>query len=149
MKKLSLIIALFLSVGIYAQYVDLGLPSGNLWKTVNEDGYYDFPTANATFQDALPCYGDWKELTEKCKWEWTGDGYNIIGPNGNRMYLPAAGGQACNGDWYDPGLIGNYWTSSHGENGFGWQFTMLADNDMSVGLDFTYNHSSVRLIRTR
>ena len=102
MKKLCLFIFLnCLAVGTYAQFVDLGLPSGNLWKTENESGYFEFDEANAKFQDQLPCYGDWKELVDFCQWEWTGDGYKIIGENGKCITLPAAGGQACNGEWYN------------------------------------------------
>ncbi len=149
MKKLILSVILhIIAVGLFAQYVDLGLPSENRWKTVNEEGYFDYETANATFSNQLPCYGDWKELVDLCKWEWTGDGYKITGINGNSIMLPAAGGQACNGEWDDIGETGNYWTSSPGENELGWKFWILTDNRKGFGVYPRSNQASVRLIQT-
>ena len=55
------------------------------------------------------------ELIENCTWEWTSmngkNGQLITGPNGNTMFLPAAGyrleDDLTNYDWQ-----GNYWTRS-------------------------------------
>ena len=67
--------------------------------------------------------GDWRmpteaeqdELCSKCSWEWTSlngvNGYRVTGPNGNSIFLPAAGyrdGTVV----YDRGDNGNYWSSS-------------------------------------
>lgn len=148
MKKLCLFILLnCFALGTYAQFVDLGLPSGNLWKTENELGYFEFDEANSKFQDQLPCYGDWKELVDFCQWEWTGDGYKIIGENGKCITLPAAGGQACNGEWYNKGEVGNYWTSSVAENELGWKLWILSDNRIGFGDYPRSNQASVRLIK--
>lgn len=36
-----------------------------------------------------------EELCEECMWTWTTmdghDGYKVVGPNGNSIFLPAAG----------------------------------------------------------
>lgn len=55
----------------------------------------------------IPTEKEFAELINKCKWTWTNGGYKIIGPNGNSIYLPAAGwsGHSKN----DTGL---YWTST-------------------------------------
>ena len=53
------------------------------------------------------------ELVNSCSWQWTQcngvNGQLVTGPNGNTMFLPAAG---CR--WYDSldgaGLYGNYWS---------------------------------------
>lgn len=43
----------------------------------------------------IPTVEEWTELGEKCKWEWVSyngvEGYYIEGPNGNSIFLPAAG----------------------------------------------------------
>lgn len=43
----------------------------------------------------LPSYTHFNELIKECKWEWTDNnnvsGYSIIGTNGNKIFLPAAG----------------------------------------------------------
>lgn len=67
--------------------------------------------------------GDWRmptteeqdELCTKCKWVWTTqngvNGYKVVGPNGNSIFLPAAGyisGTSLN----NVGSYGYYWSSS-------------------------------------
>ena len=43
----------------------------------------------------LPTDAEWTELRERCKWTWTStnsvNGYKVTGPNGNSIFLPAAG----------------------------------------------------------
>ena len=39
-----------------------------------------------------PTKYQWEELKDKCTWRWTSEGYKIVGPNGNSIFLPAAGG---------------------------------------------------------
>ena len=59
-----------------------------------------------------PTEAEFKELLERCNWEWIGDaenkgGYKVTGPNGNSIYLPSAGGKGLT----DPGYTGFYWAS--------------------------------------
>ena len=66
--------------------------------------------------------GDWRmpteaeqdELRSKCSWEWTSlngvNGYRVTGPNGNSIFLPAAGRSGT--DVHDRGDEGSYWSSS-------------------------------------
>ena len=63
----------------------------------------------------LPTAQELVELMVKCVWEWTSQGahygYKVTGPNGNSIFLPAAG------DRYDSslGLVGKYglyWSST-------------------------------------
>ena len=63
----------------------------------------------------MPTTEEQQELFNNCTWTWTTqngvNGYNVTGPNGNSIFLPAAG---CmdGGRFYDAGLYGIYWLSS-------------------------------------
>lgn len=113
-------------------YVDLGLPSGTFWKNCNEGGnsvYFTYRSAILSrFRDDLPSKKQYEELIEECEWIWIGNGYKVLGPNGNYIILPAAGEslQECgNNVIVDVGSFGYYWASSTGgsnENAWGLTF---------------------------
>ena len=56
---------------------------------------YDAATANWGEGWRMPTKGECEELIDKCDWQWTEldgrDGYKVTGPNGNSIFLPAAG----------------------------------------------------------
>ncbi len=59
MKKICLLIlAISFCFSSYTQYVDLGLPSGTKWKSVNEagdeNGFYTYDEAIKAFGNKLP-----------------------------------------------------------------------------------------------
>ena len=63
----------------------------------------------------MPSSEQIEELINKCTWTWTTlngiNGYEVEGPNGNSIFLPAAGYRA--GDsLYDDGSWANYWSRS-------------------------------------
>ena len=101
-------------------YVNLGLPSGTLWKDRNESGFYDYDKAVRSFGSKLPTKAQLEELKNVCTWEWTGSGYNVTGPNGNKIYLPAAGDRDCGGDVDGVGAGGDYWSSTPKFSGYAW-----------------------------
>ncbi len=74
-------------------FVDLGLPSGRLWATENAPGHYSYDEAIEVFGEFLPKGSAMVELIEECKVEWNEEkeGLDITGPNGNKLFLPAAG----------------------------------------------------------
>ncbi len=93
--------------------VDLGLPSGTLWKDKNEDGgFYTYDQAVNKFGNKLPAKEQFEELRSYCQWTWTGRGYKVTGPNGNSITLPAAGGRNCDGSVYSVGSSVEYWSST-------------------------------------
>ena len=63
----------------------------------------------------MPTDSENDELCKKCKWVWTSknghNGYNVTGPNGNSIFLPAAGWRNGTSS-YDVGGLGNYWSST-------------------------------------
>lgn len=96
-----------------SQYVDLGLPSGTLWKAENEGiGYYSYYDAKNNFGDNLPTLNQWKELINVCEWRWMGNGFDVVGPNGNYIYVPAPGDRSCSGEICCLGESGHYWSST-------------------------------------
>ena len=94
-------------------YVDLGLPSGTMWREWNEgDSFYNYDEAKRKFGKRLPSKKQWKELENKCKWRWTSSGYNVCGTNGNEIFLPASGVRLCDDSEVDVGAKGFYWSST-------------------------------------
>lgn len=89
------------------------------------DGFYDDQTVLDPEDDTatanwggtwrMPTKSELDELKTKCKWEWSilnnTSGYKVTGPNGNFIFLPAAGRRK---DSYrsDAGSHGSYWSSS-------------------------------------
>ena len=63
----------------------------------------------------IPSNESWQEIFDFCEWKWSNQdghvGYRIIGPNGNSIFLPAAGyrdGKELN----NVERLGYYWSSS-------------------------------------
>lgn len=95
-------------------YVDLGLPSGKLWATCNvganspkawgnyffySEGEYVRPYSKRDAVNSwgstwrIPTKNEWNELIHNCQWKkiYSDNVWEATGPNGNSIYLPAAG----------------------------------------------------------
>ena len=63
----------------------------------------------------MPTRAEQDELRDRCLWTWTAQngvkGYKVTGPNGNSIFLPAAG-YRYGADVYGRGYNGSYWSSS-------------------------------------
>ena len=63
----------------------------------------------------MPTYDEQKELRNNCTWTWTTQngtrGYKVTGPNGNSIFLPAAG-YRDDSNLYRVGSYGCYWSFS-------------------------------------
>ena len=73
---------------------------------------HDAATANLGGCWRMPTSEEWQELVDNCTWTWTGYGYKVTGPNGNHIFLPAAGyryGSSLHG-------AGFYWSSTPDES---------------------------------
>ena len=68
----------------------------------------------------MPTEAEQVELRKNCTWTWTTqngvNGYEVTGPNGNSIFLPAAGYRDRT-EAYDRGNNGYYWSSSLNYNG--------------------------------
>lgn len=65
----------------------------------------------------MPTRTELNELNNNCTWTWTTQnetrGYKVTGPNGNSIFLPAAGG-CSDSNLQGVGSYGGYWSSSLG-----------------------------------
>lgn len=123
-KAFLFIITLLFTTCAFAQnnvkYIDLGLPSKTLWadRNLGSTEPSDYGTHHKWDQisDALrlPTFEQLRELKSKCDWTWTSrnghNGYKVTGPNGNSIFLPAAGYRAASINY--EGTKGYYWSSN-------------------------------------
>ena len=112
--------------------------SGDSWNVYKIDGKtklepnsgHDTARENWGGSWRMPTEKELKELSDKCIWKWTTksgyNGYVVTGPNGNSIFLPAAG--SC------------YGTSSNyvGEDGDYWSAT-LSSSDSNEVPDLYFN----------
>lgn len=135
------------------EYVDLGLSSGTLWKTQNEgegNEFFDFHEAFDRFGNELPSIHQWVELANECEWNWMGNGYKVIGPNGKSIILPAAGTYTLLFDIGEEhvGDVGVYWSSEIvGSESISQQFFTL-ENEEGEAIIPDNNESACRLYFT-
>ena len=131
-----------------AEYVDLGLPSGTLWKDKNENGFYDYDAAVRSFGSNLPTKEQLEELKNSCSWTWTGSGYKVVGPSGESIVLPAAGYRDYRERVYEVGSVGYYRSSTPDSSDYAWR---LAFNSGEVYMGYYYRCSglSVRLVKNQ
>ena len=141
-------------------YIDLGLPSGTKWKPTNEtnpnsnDGYdfFSYDEAVAAFGEKLPTKIQWEELMDNCTWSWDSNkkGYTVVGPNGNNIFLPAAGSCVDYTESLHIGKIGVYWSSTPNGPDYIWyiHFDFLVEKKIYIAdggwRAFRY---SVRLVK--
>lgn len=118
----------------HPHWIDLGLPSGKKWKCCNEGASSPKEFGEFYTEKSLSWKYDYQELMDFCDCVWEGDGFLFIGPNGGRIFLPAAG-------WYygtqyrdyveyagekNPvGPVGHYWVGDTNGIGSHYYFTFL------------------------
>ena len=80
---------------------------------------YDAASANWGGDWRMPTRAEQEELLNNCTWTWTAqngvNGYSVEGPNGNSIFLPAAG-YRFGSSLYDAGSGGVYWSSTPHED---------------------------------
>ena len=133
----------------HSYYVDLGLPSGTLWKNTNEGGdgaYYTYDEAVKNFGSKIATKAQWEELKDYCTWSLKGDGYKVTGPNGNSIILPAAGFRDCSGDMYYVGTYGGYWSSTPDNSHYVWGLYFYS-SEVDMCVYYRYYGQSVRLVQ--
>ena len=89
----------------------------------------------------IPTIDEQNELIKECTWEWTSyndvKGYNVTGPNGNSIFLPATGycydSIVMNKDSY-----GYYWLNSLGEFDSNGAYLFFVSSKYEVWLRYGY-----------
>ena len=80
---------------------------------------HDAARANWGGSWRLPTIAEMEELENRCTWKWTTQngvkGYKVTGPNGNSIFLPAAG-RRYGSSLYYAGEDGDYWSSTPDES---------------------------------
>jgi hypothetical protein len=129
-------------------YVDLGLPSGTLWKDQNEiAGLYTYEQAMEKFGNELPTKEQLEELQTSCRWTWTGSGYRVEGPNGETITLPADGRRfGATGTVYFAGSDGGYWSSTPSGAEEAWDLHFTSE-EVNMSVYGRRSGLSVRLVR--
>lgn len=97
----------------------------------------------------MPTAAEFKELIDKCKWTWLGDGYAVTGPNKNSIKIPYVtryrdtGRSVMEDIWYEESPIekkifaeeiGNFWSSE-------------VSFDLSSDIGFYYGAYSLHLTK--
>ena len=114
----------------------------------NLNPQYDAASANWGGDWRMPTKAELNELLYNCTWTWTTQngvsGYNGEGPNGNSIFLPAAGhrsGSSLNG----AGNFGIYWSSTPGEGCHAYYLLFDSDTHFVIcGSYYRYYGPSVR-----
>ena len=89
---------------------------------------HDAATANLGGNWRMPTIKEWQELVDNCTWTWTGYGYKVTGPNGNHIFLPAAG-YRYGSSLYDAGF---YWSSTPDESFYAY-YLYFSSGGLHVG----------------
>lgn len=102
------------------EYIDLGLPSGTLWATENEEGYFTFEEAVEKYGDSLPARWQFCELIDNCECRFDDERKALVCKskfNGNIVEFPASGYRGSDSEeLYGVGLCGYYWSCSPDSN---------------------------------
>ena len=80
---------------------------------ISGNAEYDAATANWGGKWRMPTEEEMEELKNSCTWTWneTKKGYQVIGTNGNSIFMPTAG-YRYDSDLWHIGFDGNYWSST-------------------------------------
>ena len=124
--------------------------NGKSMQDISGNSTYDVARAKWGGSWRLPTKEEFNELRQKCKWQWTTQngkkGYKVTGPNGNSIFLPAAG---CYKSWSGlsgVGQWGYYWSSTpyNHNNGTEAYSLTIATNSLNLFYSNRYFGVSVR-----
>ena len=102
----------------------------------------------------IPSTAELKELKSKCSWSWKSNyngtsGYLVTGPNGNSIFLPAAG--MCDDEKLEfHGTEGNYWSCQpYSEDKYYAHLLSFGRNDMDILGSDRYLGFSIRPVANK
>ena len=139
------------------EFVDLGLPSGTLWGKRNVYAYkrrhFTHSKAVEIARDLhckLPSKENFEELINLCKWKWIKlfgkvTGYKVTGPNGNYIFLPAAGSYS-GVLLHDVESYGRYWSTTCFSSDIAY-YLFFSNSNKNMYCYSRYCDLSIRLIK--
>lgn len=127
---------------------------GNVDNKTVLDPVDDTATASWGNDWRMPTLDEMKELINECTWSWTTqngvNGYVVTGPNGNSIFLPAAGRRdRMSKEISGHGWSGDYWSATLGEDN-SWNACWLFFSDGTkpgCNTHARYNGFSVRPVK--
>ncbi len=134
-------------------FIDLGLPSGNLWATENEVAengqplYATYDEAVKQYGENLPTQDDWQELLDNVPhlWDKKRMGLLFVARNGKELFLPASGYRFGSG-MYDVQNYGYYWSATAYDSYYAYYLCFGSIEASVGGCGRDYGHA-VRLIK--
>lgn len=153
-------IAAYLSKGTFAEqkaeeeernqvWVDLGLPSGTLWKSKDESGYYSHKAAINLYENDLPTKKQYEELIKYCERIWIDNDCKFVGPNGKSIIMYTKGTRHSDGVFLRR-MAGFYWSSTPVDSERAWFLNIRKVGDWCVlGDDWVGNENLVRLVKNK
>ena len=109
----------------------------------------DVATVKLGKECRMPSRAEFQELYNKCNWTWKSN-YNgasgclVKGPNNQTIFLPASGGR-FDGDLYDHGSGGYYWSSSLDASDADYAYGLYFDSGFNPSVyGYRYYGRSVR-----
>ena len=150
------------SLSMTGGYYGYGDPTGKLtttdgkansqyWNILSLDDYsgtdYDIARVHWGGRWRTPRRADMEELLNRCQWtfvrpEGTPPGYLVVGPNGNRIFLPLAGFR-YDYDYYELGKMGYYWITMPRDERIGIQSGFLGLAFQLMPGSFHYGYADV------
>lgn len=136
------------SAAVEPVFVDLGLPSGTLWKSHDEPGFFSQSAKDSLYAGQLPTMLQFYELWKECTWTREQLGYRVEGKNGNHIMMPSYAYCASNGREFAFGQYTSYWLAPDSSSN---TVYYVFANMKKVGLAIDYFHTSrmVRLVQNR
>ena len=100
---------------------------------------YDAATQNWGSSWRMPTKREFEELINRCTWTWKDEagehGFTVTGPNGNSIFLPAAG-IAGSGLVHHQGASAVYWSgTSHDSKCYGEADLLIAKDNGEITMD--------------
>ena len=116
------------------------------------DPVYDAASANWGGDWMMPTYNQMLELVNDCDWEWTTQngviGYKVTGPNGNSMFMPAAG-CSFDGRTVAVGTDGYYYATTPANTNIQAYYLMFHQMAKYPDVCYRYQGSSIRPIKPK
>ena len=115
---------------------------GKSMSDISGNSMYDVARAKWGGSWRMPTKAELEELDSKCEWQWItlngNKGYKVTGPNGNSIFLPAAGVRRGS-SLESAGEYGNFWSSAPYES-YDYRAYDLDFDSSTHTVDWLYRH---------